>query len=96
MIVGVNAYSAEGDEPEVPITRVDPAVLERQRSRLGELRTRRDGGHAEKARADLVRAARGTANLVPLIVAAVEADVTLGEICTDLRDVFGMYVPPRL
>ena len=49
-----------------------------------------------KARADLVTGAGGTANLVPLILAAVEADVTLGEICADLRGVFGTYVPPRL
>jgi methylmalonyl-CoA mutase N-terminal domain/subunit len=96
VIVGVNAYRAEGDEPEVPITRVDQAVLERQRARLKELRARRDGARAKKARADLVTAARGTANLVPLIVAAVEADVTLGEICADLREIFGTYVPPRL
>jgi methylmalonyl-CoA mutase, N-terminal domain len=96
VIVGVNAYRAEGDEPEVPITRVDPAVLERQRTRLLELRGRRDAGRVRKARVDLITAARGSANLVPLIVGAVEADVTLGEICADLRDVFGTYVPPRL
>jgi len=96
VIVGVNAYRAEGDEAEVPITRVDQAVLERQRARLSELRKRRDDARAKKARADLVTAARGSANLVPLILAAVEADVTLGEICADLREVFGTYVPPRL
>ncbi len=96
VIVGVNAYRAEGDEPEVPITRVDATVLERQRARLAELRSRRDGGRAKKARTELIAAASGTANLVPLIVAAVEADVTLGEICADLREVFGTYVPPRL
>ena len=38
-------------------------------------------------------AAKGTANLVSPIVAAVEASVTLGEICADLREVFGTYVP---
>jgi methylmalonyl-CoA mutase N-terminal domain/subunit len=96
VIVGVNAYRAEGDEPEVPITRVDQTVLERQRARLAELRKGRDGARATKARAELTAAARGTANLVPLIVGAVEADVTLGEICADLREVFGTYVPPRL
>ena len=95
VIVGVNAYRAEGDEPQVPITRVDQTVVERQRERLAELRRRRDAGHASKARGDLVSGARGTANLVPLILAAVEADVTLGEICADLRTVFGTYVPPR-
>ncbi len=96
VIVGVNAYRAEGDRPDVPITRVDQTVVERQRSRLAELRGRREASRATRARADLVTAARGTANLVPLILAAVEADVTLGEICADLRDVFGTYVPPRL
>ena len=96
VIVGVNAYRAEGDQPNVPITRVDPAVLERQRERLAELRGRRDAARATKARSDLVAAARGTTNLVPLILTAVEADVTLGEICSDLRDVFGTYAPPRL
>src|SRR5207302_1212937 len=96
VIVGVNAYRAQGGEAEVPITRVDPAVVERQRSRLAALRARRDSGRAQKARADLVAGARGTANLVPLILAAVEADVTLGDICADLREVFGTYVPPRL
>ena len=96
VIVGVNAYRAEGDEASLPITRVDQAVLERQRTRLAELRKRRDDARATKTRTDLVTAARGTANLVPLILAAVEADVTLGEICADLREVFGTYVPPRL
>jgi methylmalonyl-CoA mutase N-terminal domain/subunit len=96
VIVGVNAYRNPGDEPKVPITRVDQAVVERQRARLAELRGRRDAARATKAREDLVTAARGTANLVPPIIAAVEADVTLGEICADLRDVFGTYAPPRL
>ena len=80
----------------VPITRVDPTVVERQRERLAKLRSRRDAGRAAKARTDLVTGAEGTANLVPLILAAVEVDVTLGEICADLRGVFGTYVPPRL
>jgi methylmalonyl-CoA mutase N-terminal domain/subunit len=74
---------------------VEPGVVERQRARLAELRGRRDGPSATKARAEVVIAARGTANLVPPILAAVEADVTLGEICTDLREVFGTYAPPR-
>jgi methylmalonyl-CoA mutase N-terminal domain/subunit len=95
VIVGVNAYRAEGDEPAVPITRVDEAVLRRQRDRLAALRKRRDAERASNVRRDLVTGARGTANLVPLILAAVEADVTLGEICADLRGVFGTYTPPR-
>src|SRR5205085_1778869 len=41
VIVGVNAYRAESEGPDIPITRVDPAVLERQRERLADLRRRR-------------------------------------------------------
>jgi methylmalonyl-CoA mutase, N-terminal domain len=95
VIVGVNAYRAEEEEPAVPILRVDRAVLDGQRARLAELRARRDGSRAARARRDLVTGARGSANLVPPILAAVEAGVTLGEICADLREVFGTYVPPR-
>ena len=95
IVVGVNAYRAEGEEPEMAITRVDERVVARQRERLAHLRKRRDAGRATHSREDLVVGARGSANLVPLILAAVEADVTLGEICADLRSVFGTYVPPR-
>jgi methylmalonyl-CoA mutase N-terminal domain/subunit len=94
LTVGVNAYRG-ADEAQVPVLRVDESVRERQAARLADLRRRRDAKRATRARTDLVAGARGDANLVPLIVAAVEADVTLGEICADLRDVFGTYSPPR-
>jgi len=61
VVVGVNAYRNAGDEAEVPITRVDQTVLERQRARLSELRKRRDDARATRARSDLVTAARGSA-----------------------------------
>jgi methylmalonyl-CoA mutase N-terminal domain/subunit len=95
VIVGVNAYRAEGDETMPPLQRVDDAVVRSRAERLRAARAKRDRAAAERARADLLTAARGSANLVPPIVAAVEADVTLGEICADLRTVFGVYHPPR-
>ena len=70
-------------------------MLAARAERLRDERAKRDRGAAERARADLLTAARGTANLVPPIVTAVEASVTLGEICADLRSVFGVYHPPR-
>jgi len=94
VIVGVNAYRAEGDEQEPALLRVDETAIERQRARLAALRAHRDAAAADRARRDLVTAATGNANLVPPIVVAVEAAVTLGEICADLRGVFGTYVPP--
>jgi methylmalonyl-CoA mutase N-terminal domain/subunit len=93
VIVGVNAYRGEGDEAEPALLRVDEQAARRQRARLADLRSRRDATAASRARRELVTAAKGTANLVSPIVAAVEASVTLGEICADLREVFGTYVP---
>jgi len=93
LIVGVNAYATEED-PIVEMLHVDERAAEAQRARLLALRARRDRSRVAKLRTDLVTAARGSTNLMPLIVAAVEGDVTLGEICDDLRGVFGAYVPP--
>src|SRR5207247_52255 len=50
VIVGVNAYRAEGEQPEVPILRVDESVVERQKTRLAKLRASRDAARAKKAR----------------------------------------------
>ena len=78
-----------------PLQRIDDAVVRGRTERLKAARAKRNGAQAQRARSDLLTAARGSANLVPPIVAAVEAGVTLGEICTDLRSVFGIYHPPR-
>ena len=93
IVVGVNANRAEGDEPTRDILRVDEAAAKRQVERVRQFRARRDAAKAGRAREDLLTAARGTANLVPPIQAAVRAGVTLGEICEDLRGVFGAYEP---
>jgi methylmalonyl-CoA mutase N-terminal domain/subunit len=95
IIVGVNAYRSDGDDSVPPLQRADDAVVRGRTERLRAARAKRDRAAAEKARADLLTAARGSANLVPPIIAAVEAGVTLGEICADLRTVFGVYEPPR-
>ena len=93
VIVGVNAFQTQGDEANLTTLRVDESVATRQRERLAALRARRDGGRVARFRAELRAAAEGTTNLVPAIVAAVEGDVTLGEICAELRAAFGAYVP---
>jgi len=95
VIVGVNAYRSDGDDPVPPLQRVDDAVVRGRVKRLRTLRAKRNGAAVVSARRDLLNAALGTANLVPPIVTAVEAGVTLGEICADLRTVFGVYHPPR-
>ena len=92
LIVGVNAFVTEaGGVPET--LRVDARVAEGRTLRLVALRARRDAAMVAERRAALSAAARTDAPLMPEIVAAVDADVTLGEICADLREVFGTYAP---
>ncbi len=93
VVVGVNAYRTEGDEARPELLAVDEATARAQADRVRAFRAARDASAAATTRAELVAAARGTANLVPPIVAAVRAHVTLGEICEDLRAVFGVYEP---
>ena len=92
LIVGVNSFEQEGDA-DLPLLRADPAVEQAQRARLQHLRAKRDGAGASAARDRLASAARTNENLMPLLINCVESDVTIGEICTTLRDVFGEYQP---
>jgi methylmalonyl-CoA mutase N-terminal domain/subunit len=89
VVVGVNAYKTA--EPPVTVMRVDPALEAAQVARVKAVRARRDNTAAKQA-IDAVRAgAKGTDNLMPLILAAVKASATLGEISDAMRDVFGEY-----
>jgi methylmalonyl-CoA mutase N-terminal domain/subunit len=89
VVVGVNAYQAE--DPPVTVMKIDPALEEQQVARLRAFRARRNGTAARQA-VDAVRAgAKGSENLMPLILAAVKAEATKGEIADALREVFGEY-----
>ncbi len=88
VIVGVNKFQTKEDlRPDV--LRVDPEIGRRQAQKLAALRERRDNAATGAALAALEDAARGRANLLPRILAAVEAWATLGEISDTLRRVFG-------
>ena len=90
IVVGVNRFQTEA--LEVPdVMKVDPAVTQRQRARLEALRERRDDAAATRA-LDRIRAAAGSdENMVPLLIEAVEAYATIGEICGVLREEWGEY-----
>jgi len=66
---------------------------EQQAARLAALRERRDSERVSTLLARLEEAARGSDNLMPVILECVEAYGTLGEICGVLREVFGEYRP---
>jgi methylmalonyl-CoA mutase N-terminal domain/subunit len=91
VIVGVNRYELE-DEPEVEILRIDPALERKQIERVQTLRGRRDSGAVEAALARLKEAAaKDDENLMPPLVEAAKAYVTLGEMCDGLRSVWGTW-----
>jgi methylmalonyl-CoA mutase N-terminal domain/subunit len=93
IVVGVNQFTADEDtRPQ--ILRVDESVAQGQRERLATLRNRRNQAAVEQALTALENAAKGTDNLMPLILTAVEAYATTGEICHTLRRVWGEYQPP--
>ena len=90
IIVGTNRFQSSETEPAIEILTVDPSVRERQCERLRTLRARRDNERSRHALERLRAAARNEhENLLPLIVEAVEAYCTLGEISDSFRAEWG-------
>ena len=92
-VVGVNRY-----EDSVPVTtdlfRIDPAIERQQISRVRAVRASRSGDEWRSAMQRVEAAARGSDNLVPVIVDAVERRATVGEIADAMRRVFGEFRDP--
>ncbi len=99
VIVGLNKYVDEA-EPPIPTLKIDPEVERAQKARVVAKKRDRDQARATAALESVRSACRGTPgqngehNLMPVIMDAVKADVTLGEICDVFRDVFGVYRDP--
>ena len=90
--VGVNEYVSEA-LPDIPLLRVDKALEERQIESLNQVRRQRDNRDVREKLRGLEQAARGSQNLMPPLLDAVKAYVTLGEAMDVLREVFGEYQP---
>jgi methylmalonyl-CoA mutase N-terminal domain/subunit len=88
IVVGVNRFTIENEERPI-LLRVDPEIGRRQAAKLAALRQRRDNERVQQALTALEYSAEGTQNLMPSIIAAVEAYATLGEISDAMRHVFG-------
>ena len=90
IVVGVNDFIAE--EPRtIPTLRIDAEIERTQIARLNALRSKRDSTRVQSALAELQRRAATIENLLPAILAAVEAYATIGEISDALRRLFGEY-----
>jgi methylmalonyl-CoA mutase N-terminal domain/subunit len=94
VIVGVNKYEMTDEPAEVPILVIDESVRVHQVERLEQTRAQRDNAAVKNALNKLQQAAHKNENTMPATIEAVGAYATLGEICSALRDVYGVYEEP--
>jgi methylmalonyl-CoA mutase N-terminal domain/subunit len=95
VVVGVNKFTRE--EPErrqLELWQVDPSLGLRQREDLARVKASRDNALVARTLAELRETARGTNSLMPVIIDAVKAYASLGEICSVLRGEFGIFREP--
>ncbi len=90
IVVGVNKFQIE-ENTTIPIMKVDEKIERAQIERLRAVREKRDAAKAENALMKLEEAAKGDENMLPRILDAVEAHVTVGEISHRLRKIWGEY-----
>jgi methylmalonyl-CoA mutase, N-terminal domain len=90
IVVGVNRFQTEEILP-IPVLRIDEHIEREQVERLRSVREKRDGELAQTTLTRIEAAARINENLLPHILAAVEANVTVGEISGRLRSVWGEF-----
>ena len=90
IVVGMNDFAAN-EERGIPTLQIDAEIERNQVHRLQALRAKRDSSKTNAALSELERRARTSENLLPAILAAVEAYATVGEISDALRRVYGEY-----
>jgi methylmalonyl-CoA mutase, N-terminal domain len=95
-IVGVNKYQMAEDTTQVPTLVIDESVRLHQIERLDQARAKRDNGAVSRVLNNLRKAAQAGDNTMPATIEAVREYATLGEICSALRDVYGVYEEPAI
>ena len=90
LVVGVNSFALE-QEKSIPLLHMDESLERKQVERLRALRVKRDQAKWQATIQKVEDTARGTGNLMPVIVEAVEAHATVGEISDAMRHVYGEY-----
>ena len=90
IVVGMNKFQVKEEEPK-GLLKIDENVQREQIEFLNKVRAQRNEQEVEAKLAKLKAAAEGDANLMPLILEAVKAYASIGEICNVMRGVFGEY-----
>jgi len=91
IIVGVNDFIEEDEKIDIPILKISKEVELKQIKRLRELRASRNNEKTNECINALIQAANDGTNLMPKLLDAARNNVTLGEMCTALKEPFGVY-----
>jgi methylmalonyl-CoA mutase, N-terminal domain len=89
-VVGVNSFGIE-QEHEIPLQHIDESLERKQVERVKALRAKRDQAKWAEAVKRVEETAKNTGNLMPVIIEAIEANATVGEIADAMRHVYGEY-----
>ena len=95
MVVGVNKFATK-DEREPEILAIGAETEKKQVDRLRRLKRERDNQRVSEMLNRVRDVARGSENIMPVLIEAVKAYATVGEISDTLRDVFGEYREPNI
>jgi methylmalonyl-CoA mutase, N-terminal domain len=90
-IVGVNEFVEAGEKIDIPILTVSPEVERKQKQRLAELRQHRSAEAVKNSLSEIKDTAVIGNNIMPVLVSASRNYVTLGEMISELKQVYGIY-----
>ncbi|MGC8859490.1 MAG: methylmalonyl-CoA mutase family protein [Ignavibacteria bacterium] len=91
IIVGVNEFVEENEVLEIPILKIPKSVEETQVKRLKELKASRNQEDVENSLKELRLAASNQRNIMPAVIECARKYVTLGEMCNELKKVYGIF-----
>ncbi|MFC2092541.1 methylmalonyl-CoA mutase [Bacteroidota bacterium] len=91
IVVGINEYVEENEKIDIPILNIPKEVEELQVKRIKEMKASRNQSDVDKSLEELKRSARDGTNIMPRILDCARKYVTLGEMCNELKEVFGVY-----
>ena len=91
IVVGVNEFSKNNEEIEIPILEIRKEVEREQIEGLKSLREKRNEETVDAKLKSITDACRTKDNLIPLIIDAAQSHATLGELVTSMKVVFGEW-----
>jgi len=95
VVVGVNKFATE-EEPALKLLEIDESAEKKQIERLRKLKRERDNERVSQVLDKVHQVAKSNENIMPVLIEAVKAYATVGEIADALRDVFGEYREPSI